>query len=138
MRAMSIVAFLSAVLVVTPVIADAQTKVLPAADIPAAEIQALLGPRKPNTLPNIRVVDAGGHNVGVGVLYRVEGQTQNTAVHFKVSEVYHVMQGSGTLGTGGTRGKPKTRAAGKHAGNPPDKRGPYGPTVRSREPQCRP
>ena len=56
MRAMSIVAFVSAVFVVTPVLADAQTKVLPAAAISAAEIQALMGPRKPNTLPNIRVV----------------------------------------------------------------------------------
>lgn len=111
MREMSIFAFLPAVFVVTPVIADAQTKVLPAATISAAEIQALMGPRKPNTLPNIRVVDAGGHNVGVGVLYRAEGQTQNTAVHFKVSEVYHVMKGSGTLVTGGTVVNPKTRAA---------------------------
>src|SRR5260370_7797608 len=111
MRAMSIVAFVSAVSVVTPVIAGAQPKALPAAAISAAEIQALMGPRKPNTLPNIRVVDAGGHNVGVGVLYRAEGQTQNTAVHFKVSEVYHVMKGSGTLVTGGTVVNPKTRAA---------------------------
>jgi mannose-6-phosphate isomerase-like protein (cupin superfamily) len=111
MREMSSVAFLSAVFVVTPVIADAQTKVLPATDIPAAEIQALIGPRKPNTLPNIRVVDAGGHNVGVGVLYRAEGQTQNAAVHLKVSEVYHVMKGAGTLVTGGTLVNPKTRAA---------------------------
>jgi mannose-6-phosphate isomerase-like protein (cupin superfamily) len=111
MRAMSIAGFVSAVFVVTPVLTDAQTKVLPAAAISAAEIQALMGPRKPNTLPNIRVVDAGGHNVGVGVLYRAEGQTQNTAVHFKVSEVYHVMKGSGTLVTGGTVVNPKTRAA---------------------------
>ena len=112
MRGMSIVAFLSAVFVVTPVIADAQTKVLPAADISAAEIQALIGPRKPNTLPNIRVVDAGGHNVGVGVLYRAEGQTQTAAVHLKVSEVYHVMKGAGTLVTGGTLVNAKTREAG--------------------------
>jgi len=111
MRAMSIVAFVAAVFVATPVIADAQNKVLPATAISAAEIQALMGPRKPNTLPNIRVVDAGGHNVGVGVLYRAEGQTQNTAVHFKVSEVYHVIKGSGTLVTGGTVVNPKTRAA---------------------------
>jgi mannose-6-phosphate isomerase-like protein (cupin superfamily) len=109
MREMSIVAFLSAAFVVTPAIADAQTKVLPAAAISSTEIQALMGPRKPNTLPNIRVVDAGGHNVGVGVLYRAEGQTQNTAAHFKVSEVYHVMKGSGTLVTGGTVVNPKTR-----------------------------
>ena len=32
-------------------------------------------------------------------------------VHFKVSEVYHVMKGSGTLVTGGTVLNPKTRAA---------------------------
>jgi mannose-6-phosphate isomerase-like protein (cupin superfamily) len=111
MREMRIAALLSAAFVVTPVMADAQSKVLPATDISAAEIQALMGPRKPNTLPNIRVVDAGGHNVGVGVLYRAEGQVQNTAVHFKVSEVYHVMKGSGTLVTGGTVVNPKTRAA---------------------------
>jgi mannose-6-phosphate isomerase-like protein (cupin superfamily) len=111
MKAMRIVAFVSAVFVVMPVIADAQTKVLPAAAISAAEIEVLMGPRKTNTLPNLRVVDGGGHNVGIGVLYRAEGQTQNTAVHFKVSEVYHVMKGSGTLVTGGTVVNPKTRAA---------------------------
>jgi mannose-6-phosphate isomerase-like protein (cupin superfamily) len=112
MRAISVVAFVSALFVATPVLTDAQTKVLPAATISAAEIQALMGPRKPGALPNIRVVDAGGHHVGVGVLYRAEGQTQNTAVHFKVSEVYHVMKGSGTLVTGGTVVvNPKTRAA---------------------------
>lgn len=111
MRAMNNVAFLSAVFVVTPIIADAQTKVFPATDISAGEIQTLLGPHKPNTLPNIRVVDAGGHNVGVGVLYRVEGETQTAALHYKVSEVYHVMKGSGTLVTGGALVNAKTRAA---------------------------
>lgn len=111
MRATTIVAFVSAVFVITPVPVRAQTKALPAATISAAEIQALMAPRKPNTLPNIRVLDAGGHHVGVGVLYRAEGERQNTAVHFKVSEVYHVMKGSGTLVTGGTVVNPKTRAA---------------------------
>jgi mannose-6-phosphate isomerase-like protein (cupin superfamily) len=111
MRAMSIVAFLSAVFVLTPVIANAQTKVLSATDISAAEIEALLGPREPDTLPNIRVVDAGGHHVGVGVLYRTQDQPQTAAVHYKVSEVYHVMKGAGTLVTGGTLVNAKTRAA---------------------------
>ena len=83
MRAMSMVAFVSAVFSVTPVMADAQTKVLPAATISAAEIQALMRPPQPNTLPNIRVIDAGGHNVGIGVLSRAEGQTQNTVVNPK-------------------------------------------------------
>ena len=111
MRAVSIVAFMSAVFLLTPVIAGAQTKVLPAVAIPAAEIEARIGGRKPNTLPNIRVVDAGGHNIGVGVLYRPESMTQRVAVHFKVSEVYHVLKGSATLVTGGTVINPSTRTA---------------------------
>ena len=111
MRAMSIVAFLSTVFIATPLVVGAQNKVLPATAISAAQIQALMGPRKPDALPNIRVVDAGGHNVGIGVLHRAEGETQNTAVHFKVSEVYHVMKGSGTLVTGGTVVNPKIRTA---------------------------
>src|SRR6202035_3694194 len=129
MREMSSIAFLSAVFAVTPVTADAQTKVLPAAVISAADIQALMGPRKPNTLPNIRVVDAGGHNVGIGVLYRAEGQTQNTAVHFKVSEVYHVMKGPGTLVTGGTVVNPKTRAANSVEGTREDGPGVTGTAI---------
>jgi mannose-6-phosphate isomerase-like protein (cupin superfamily) len=113
MSEMSIVAFFAAVVVLTPAIAGAQTKVLPAADIPAAQIQTLAGPtRPPNTLPNIRVVDAGGHNIGVGVLYRTQGQAaQPAALHYKVSEVYHVMKGEATLVTGGTLVSPKVRPA---------------------------
>ena len=111
MRAMSIAAFVSTVFIAMPLVVGAQNKVLPATAISAAQIQALMGPRKPDALPNIRVVDAGGHNVGVGVLHRAEGETQNTAVHFKVSEVYHVMKGSGTLVTGGTVVNPKVRTS---------------------------
>jgi mannose-6-phosphate isomerase-like protein (cupin superfamily) len=57
------------------------------------------------------VVDAGGHNVGIGVLYRTQDQTQTAALHYKVSEVYHVMQGSATLVTGGTLVNATIRAA---------------------------
>ena len=46
MKAMSIVAFLPAVFVEVPPIVDAQTKVLPAVDIPASAIQERLRPRK--------------------------------------------------------------------------------------------
>ena len=112
MRAMSIVAFLSAIFVATPPVADAQTKVLPAVDIPASAIQERLRPRKPEELPNLRVVDAGGHNVGVGVLYRAEGDKQTAALHYKVSEVYHVIKGSATFVTGGTLVNAKIREAG--------------------------
>ena len=108
MRAIRMFAFLFAV---APVIAHAQTKVLPATKIPAADIQERMRPRKAGELPNMRVLDSGGHNVGIGVLHRTQEQKQNTAVHFKVSEVYHIMKGSGTLVTGGTVVNPKTRAA---------------------------
>ena len=111
MSEMTIVAFLSAVLAATPAIGYAQSKVLPAADISAAEIQAMIGPARPTTLPNIRVVDAGGHNVGVGVLYRTQDQTQPAALHYKVSEVYHVMKGEATLVTGGALVNAKIRPA---------------------------
>lgn len=111
MRTVIIAAVLSTVFVLTPGVADAQTKVLPAVDISAAEIQDRLGPRKPGALPNIRVVDAGGHNLGIGVLYRTQDQTQTAALHYKVSEVYHVIQGSATLVTGGTLVNAKIRAA---------------------------
>ncbi len=112
MSAINIVAFVSGVFAVTPMNADAQTKVLPAVDIPASAIQDRLRPRKPEELPNLRVVDAGGHNIGVGVLYRAEGDKQTAAVHYKVSEVYHVLKGSATFVTGGTLVNAKTREAG--------------------------
>ena len=112
MRAMSIVAFLSAVFVVAPLSAEAQTKVRPAVDIPASAIQERLRPRKPEEVPNLRVVDAGGHNIGVGVLYRAEGDKQTAALHYKVSEIYHVLRGSATFVTGGTLVNAKTREAG--------------------------
>lgn len=112
MRGMSMVAFLSAVCAVTPAMAGAQTKPLPAVDVMAADIQARIGPtRKPGTLPNIRVVDAGGHNIAIGALHRVEGTRQPVAVHYKVSEVYQVMKGAATLVTGGTVVNAKERPA---------------------------
>jgi mannose-6-phosphate isomerase-like protein (cupin superfamily) len=112
MRGISIVACLSALFAFAPAIAPAQTKQLPAVDIPAADIQAMIGPaRKANTLPNLRVVDAGGHHIGVGVLYRTVAQVQPAAEHDKVSEVYYILQGTATLVTGGTMVSPKTRPA---------------------------
>jgi mannose-6-phosphate isomerase-like protein (cupin superfamily) len=112
MRPISVVALLFLLSAVMPIAAGAQAGALPAVDIPAADIQALTGPsRKANTLPNIRVVDAGGHHVAVGALYRTDSQPQPAAVHYKVSEVYYVLNGEATLVTGGTVVNPKTRPA---------------------------
>lgn len=111
MRGVSVVALLSAVIAVTPGIGAAQTKAQPATIVSAADIEAQLGPKKPNALPNIRVVDAGGHNIAVGALSRAEGGPQPAAVHYKVSEVYSVLKGGATLVTGGTMVNAKVRPA---------------------------
>lgn len=54
----------------------------------------------------IRVVSVNDeYNVGVGVVHRsrTEGkQTPNGIEHSQITEVYHVIEGSGTLVTGGT------------------------------------
>ncbi|PCJ16884.1 MAG: hypothetical protein COA96_18145 [SAR86 cluster bacterium] len=54
----------------------------------------------------IRVVDIGDEvNVGVGILQRIgtrtEGESVNAIVHHRITEVYYVLSGSGTLVTGG-------------------------------------
>lgn len=64
-----------------------------------------------NPSPNVRVVDAGGYNVAVGVLHRPENPPGMAAEHHKVTEVYHVIDGAATLVTGGTMVDRKERAA---------------------------
>jgi mannose-6-phosphate isomerase-like protein (cupin superfamily) len=120
MRAMlGLLAFLFAIPVANPNVATAQqaasaTKTLPATYVSAADIQANLNGAPnaaTNPQPNIRVVDAGGYNVAVGVIHRPQTPPGVAAVHFKVSEIYHVMEGAGTLVTGGTMVNPKSRPA---------------------------
>ena len=84
---------------------------LPATDVKAADIQRTLkeGMAKSVTDTQIRTVDAGGHNVGVAVVYRLKGMPGNAASHDKVSEVYQILEGSGTLVTGGTLLNPQRR-----------------------------
>ena len=90
------------------------TSSLPATYVSAADIQANLN-GAPNSAvnpqPNIRVVDAGGYNLAVGVIHRPETPPGVAAVHFKVSEIYHVMDGAGTLVTGGAMVNAKARPA---------------------------
>jgi mannose-6-phosphate isomerase-like protein (cupin superfamily) len=64
-----------------------------------------------NAQPNIRVVNAGGYNVAVGAIHRPQTPPGVAAVHFKVTEIYHVIDGAGTLVTGGTMVNAKTRPA---------------------------
>jgi mannose-6-phosphate isomerase-like protein (cupin superfamily) len=120
MRAMqSVLVMLVVILVAESNVATAQqaasaAKPLPATYVSAAEIQANLNGAPSaavNPSPNIRVVDAGGYNVAVGVIHRPETPPGVAAVHYKVTEIYHVMDGAATLMTGGTMVNAKTRPA---------------------------
>lgn len=85
---------------------------LPATDITAADVQATLKQAiatKTIDTP-MRTIDAGGHNIGVGLVHRPKGANlPGGASHDKVSEVYHVLEGAGTLVTGGTLVNPQRR-----------------------------
>ena len=120
MKAMlGVLAFLFAISATAPGVAAPQnaassTSSLPATYVSAADIQANLNAAPnaaTNPQPNIRVVDVGGYNVAVGVIHRPETPPGVVAVHFKVTEIYHVMDGAGTLVTGGTMVNAKTRPA---------------------------
>jgi mannose-6-phosphate isomerase-like protein (cupin superfamily) len=84
--------------------------------VSAADVQATLQKAPPSAVSDqaIRMVDLGGlgYNVGVSVVSRPKSSTQGGPVeHEKVTEVYHVIAGSGTLVTGGKLVGAKPRAA---------------------------
>jgi mannose-6-phosphate isomerase-like protein (cupin superfamily) len=92
--------------------AQASSGPLPATDISAADVQATLerAIATKTTDQRIRTVDAGGHHVGVGLVHRPKGTNLPGGVfHDKVTEVYHILEGSGTLVTGGDLVNPKRR-----------------------------
>jgi mannose-6-phosphate isomerase-like protein (cupin superfamily) len=95
-----------------PVAAPAEP--LAATDVTAADIEAVLkqeiAAKKPVVDTPIRVVDAGGHNVGIGLVYRPAPAKGGGASHDKVTEVYHIIDGAGTLVTGGTLVNAQRRA----------------------------
>ncbi len=73
----------------------------PGAYVPNSEIQAYAQRAKANQLidQQIRQVDIGKANVGVGVVYRakIDNPAATVAEHDLISEVYHVIDGAGTL-----------------------------------------
>jgi len=87
---------------------------LSATDVTAEDIQATLKQEmasgKPVNDTSIRVVDVGGCNVGIGAVYRLTPATKGfSATHDKVTEVYYMIEGAGTLVTGGTLVNPQRR-----------------------------
>lgn len=106
------VAFL-VVLWATGVSVAAAQEPLAATDVLAAAIQATLQQERADGRPvvdtSIRMVDVGGHNVGIGLVRRTGPAQGGSAAHDKVTEVYYVLEGSGTLVTGGSLVNPVRR-----------------------------
>jgi quercetin dioxygenase-like cupin family protein len=76
-----------------------------ATDISSADIRATIEKAPPDGIldQQIRVVDMGKYNVAIGVLHRSAKPAQQGAIdHAQVTEVYHIIDGSGTFVTGGT------------------------------------
>lgn len=85
---------------------------LPATMVSAGDIQATIKKEIASSTTDtpIRTVDAGGPRVSIAVVYRVKGAKAGAAAHDQVTEVYQVLEGSGTFVTGGTLINPQRRA----------------------------
>ena len=92
---------------------------LPATDVTAAQMEAFLKalPRNEiNDLP-VRVVDVGGYKVGVFGVFRPKTDPGDAIAHeTRTSEVYYILEGGGTLVTGGKIVNPKPVPANRSAG----------------------
>jgi mannose-6-phosphate isomerase-like protein (cupin superfamily) len=85
-----------------------------ATDVTSADIRATIAKAPADGIldQQIRVVDMGKYNVAVGVLHRSAKPAQQGAIdHARVTEVYHIIDGSGTFVTGGTIANPRPVAA---------------------------
>ena len=82
---------------------EAEAQTLSATDMTNAEILATVAAAPEDRVSDqqIRMVDAGGHNVGVGVVSRPATDRGGAIQHHKQTEVYRVLEGVGTLVTGG-------------------------------------
>jgi mannose-6-phosphate isomerase-like protein (cupin superfamily) len=79
-----------------------------AVDIPNSEIQRIAHQNAgaPVSDQQIRIINVNNdYNVGVGVVHRAKTEKQSVggSEHSQITEVYHVISGTGTLVTGGDR-----------------------------------
>ena len=88
----------------------AQTeRTAPAIYITGNDIQATLKKAPADSVSDqaIRTIAVGNLNVGVGVVHRSAKAAQTSIMHDELTEIYHVLSGSGTLVTGGSLLKPE-------------------------------
>ena len=84
--------------------ATAQTP-LPATDVTAAQMKAFIDAMPKNAITDsaIRAVDVGGSRVGIYGVFRPKSLPGDAIAHeTKTTEVYVMLEGAGTLVTGGT------------------------------------
>ena len=109
-------------MILTLLLALAQTGAnsLPSVDVTASQLAQTLEQEKQTGVTDtpIRTVDAGGHHVGIALVHRPKGAGGAAALHNHVSEVYQVLEGSGTLVTGGTILNPAPREVNAARGLP--------------------
>ncbi|MEQ1945951.1 MAG: hypothetical protein ABL995_02100 [Bryobacteraceae bacterium] len=84
-------------------------KAVPAVYISSSDIQTTLKKAPADSVldQQISMVEAGSVRVGVGVVHRSAKAEQTSISHDELTEIYHILSGSGTLVTGGTLVKPQ-------------------------------
>jgi mannose-6-phosphate isomerase-like protein (cupin superfamily) len=84
---------------------------LPGVLVTAAQIETMkknMLAKKATDVP-INMVEMGGHQAGLSLVIRQKGQPTDPVIHDLVSEVYHVLEGSGTMMIGGDLVNPTRR-----------------------------
>ena len=97
---------------------------LPATDVSAAQVNAFIDALPKNAITDapIRAVDVGGYRVGVFGVFRPKNMPGDAIAHeTRTTEIYYMLQGGGTLVTGGTITSMKPPPAGRNAGPRGDK-----------------
>ena len=106
MRKGLLLILLTLVLMLVPVTAQAPTcRMCPATYVPREEVDAYLARAQGRAVADqqVRAVDVGKSHVAIGLVHReklLAPAPGSVAEHDLVSEVYHVISGSGTLMTG--------------------------------------
>lgn len=87
-----------------PLLAQLSAAPTAATDVTAADIQTVLKNAPPAGVSDqqIKVADMGKYNVAVGILHRSAKAKQGAIAHSQVTEIYYIIEGAGTLVTGGT------------------------------------
>ena len=94
---------------------------LPALDLPAAQVNAFIDalPKdRVSDLP-IRVADVGGYRIGVYGVFRPKAMPGDANLHdTRVTEIYYMLSGTGTLVTGGRLVNDRSAGTSPNTGTP--------------------